>query len=410
MWQRVEYGQAQSKNSRRRNRNSSQWKESEPTSKDPHQAQTASPTVSANQINQLVKDLRRSAHALRSPAADSTNTAAFFFHDRLWPAVRTFLEGRHTSHQRRVREAAEGGNGTDGCASSGAFRVRLVGLGIGPFSRRESRSSFIQMASFLALRDGCVDFLSRYSARDGGLSEAAQPEASPAVHASFFEPLSVVALHGECCRRLGVEMDSENRLGAYAPAQGLTEVLILFMPHCPWVLMHNTLLTNWPFAEEAAPDDGGTLPLRNVLLIGNDLRNAPLRHEAQGDGKGSTTRAKPWTVSSQVLVSLLNFTELFPMRHDADGGRSNGKRRHPAARSAVPSDAADEHEEGSAGLSGFSRSDVVDALLDTAVMSLSDAFTDADVRERLANEARGKAHGLIKKAPELFEVAEKSNP
>lgn len=372
---------------------------------------TAPASVSAGEVNHLVKDLRRCAHILRSPpeAGRSGNATSLFFRDVLWPAVRTHLE----SQLRAPREGAGASRTTDPLSSASApLRIRLVGLGIGPFSRRESRSSFVQMATFVALRDSCVDWLSHCIAleRKAAGGAVGVEDGLAGVRTSFFDPLSHDALHGECCRRLRIEPEEENCRGAYRPQPG--EVLLLFMPHCPWVLMHNALLANWPSPSSRADTEekGGEkeredhLSLRRLLLVANDLREGPSLLGA--DGGRCSRKDEPWTVCSPALPLLLHFTELFPKRqrrarHSSDG-ESNTRRRPLQT-----GNTWEDHEDGSAGLPGLSRNDVVEAFFNTAVMSLADGLLDAEVREKLIEESKGKPHAIIRKAPELFEMVER---
>lgn len=473
MWQRVEYTQTQGRASKKRAQNANQWSESDAAGAGPVAQPPVSARAVANQVNLLLKDLRRTARALCAPPSHAVNTPSFFFRDAMWPAVRAFLDERLAAHQQQRQQQQAESN----CAAAVPLTVRLVGLGIGPFSRRESRSSFIQMATFLALCESIVaafptpavavvaapesttatsggggDEAERDDSSagaeaaplEGGMSATATTEPTLLVEASFFEPLAVDSLHGECCRRLGIAMDPNNLLGAYTPRTA-DEVVIVFMPHCPWVLMHNTFLANWPTvttttaapaAAVAAEDDSAPplppslpefLPLRNLLVIGNDLRNAPVLHSAsvdtdEGDEDGGAPakgkskgkgKGRPWIATSARLISLLRFAEIFPMHGAASATGGGGKKSsHKKNRSAITyasttKDTAEDHEEGTAGLTGLSRSDVVDSLLDTAVMYLSpDGAADGEVRVLLVQEAKGKSHAIVKKAPELFHAME----
>ncbi|RNE98128.1 hypothetical protein TraAM80_08953 [Trypanosoma rangeli] len=91
----------------------------------------------------------------------------------------------------------------------------------------------------------------------------------PALCTSFFDPMTG-DLHAGCCEKLGVEMEKENRYGAYTPADPQA-LLIAYLPHAPWTLLRNFLVSNLlPRREFAAAGQVGQL--RFTLVIGNDLR------------------------------------------------------------------------------------------------------------------------------------------
>ncbi|RNF27288.1 uncharacterized protein Tco025E_00479 [Trypanosoma conorhini] len=290
------------------------------------------PPVSPQTISAVVRDLRRTSEALRG--------VMFVRRDVLAP-LRQFLE----SH-------------CEGCA-----RVHLIALGIGPFSRQESRSGFLQMALFLALKKECEGALRRRSTPPGPAAAVrARVDASPGTKAtgfscegssalctSFFDP-AAGEFHACCCEKLGVRVETENRCGAYAPADPHA-LLIAYLPHSPWALLRNLLASNLlPCRDSAAVGQVGQL--RSTLVIGNDLRG----------------RAPPTDDFMEKLVPYLRFGRL---RAELERGKLRCVDEAEELDGATPG-----------GPRGLSRNDVGCAFSDTAVMQLNTEL-EAELLEAL---------------------------
>ncbi|ESL11882.1 hypothetical protein TRSC58_00359 [Trypanosoma rangeli SC58] len=219
--------------------------------------------VFSQTISAVVRDLRRTSEALRG--------VAFVRRDVLSP-VRQFL----ASH------------------SDGFACVHLIALGVGPFSRQESRSGFLQMALFLAMKRECESTLRKRPTPPDQVASTAPAwapvevppgvkavgpfcEELPALCTSFFDPMAG-EFHAGCCEKLGVRMEKENHYGAYTPVDPHV-LLIAYLPHLPWTLLRNFLVSNLlPRREFAAAGQVGQL--RYTLVIGNDLRGrAPLTND-----------------------------------------------------------------------------------------------------------------------------------
>ncbi|KAG8341677.1 hypothetical protein ERJ75_001830100 [Trypanosoma vivax] len=211
--------------------------------------------VSSRRVSSEVKSLREAARALGS--------MSFIQRDVVIP-LKKFL------HER-----------------AGALdNVHIVALGIGPFSLRESPPGFLQMALLLLIRTVCERFMLRLakqksspslctvfeeasSSRDAGLEAAKKT-----VTSTFFDP-AVTDLHVKCCDRLGVTVDSCNRYGMYTPS-GSHSLLIAYLPHTPWALLRNLLVSNLVPYNPLVDGTGSQerleyLLLRHVLIIGNDV-------------------------------------------------------------------------------------------------------------------------------------------
>lgn len=292
-----------------------------------------------------MKDLHRTSHALK--ACDGVVRSI------LLPTVQErivdFLKGNPVAH---------------------TARVRLVGVGIGPFSRSESLGSFLQMSTLLALRDTALHAVEKvYHLQQG--SEEAAAASGQILSTTFFDPLSS-PLHHRCCEALGVTLDNTNAYGAYGPCNR-EELVVAFMPHCPWVLLHNMLAHNWPKGDEVS----APWRLRQLILVVNDLREAPTPL--------NDAAVKQWCVYHKGLTSSLAYIPLKLKRRRGDGRR--------------PADSDDEYD---VSLSGVSAKEVLDAFSDTAVMWVKPDTPDAELCTRLATTRRQKL-SIIKCSPELFD-------
>ncbi|EKF33292.1 hypothetical protein MOQ_002838, partial [Trypanosoma cruzi marinkellei] len=308
---------------------------------------TLAPTVSSRMISALVRDLRRTSQALRG--------LNFVCCDILSP-VRRFLETR----------------------VDGLTRVHLIALGIGPFSRQESRSGFLQMAFLLALKKECESVIQTQSKSSAPAAMGTQVnifpvagatclycEGSPALHTSFFDPVAG-ELHACCCEKLGVIMEKENRYGAYTP-NDLNALLIAYLPHCPWALLRNLFVSNLlPCREFAGAGHVGQL--RSILVVGNDLRG----------------RARRDNDFMEALIPFLHFVKV----------RAEQKRGNPRGVDKV------EDVDGSilSGLRGISRNDIACAFSDTAVMQLN-MEREAEFFEALP---RLRLPPLVRDGPDLL--------
>lgn len=149
-------------------------------------------------------------------------------------------------------------------ASERTQTIRVVGLGIGVFDRsRDHRTGFLQMALLLAIRQHVTAALKKHATA-----------ARASVHTSYFDPVAQQP-QKRCCKELQVGVESQNKHGAYRAATEEGEVLILFMPRCPWAMVSNSVVANWPSRDPGATGETDALPMRGVLWVGNDLREAP---------------------------------------------------------------------------------------------------------------------------------------
>lgn len=347
-----------------------------PKHTEPHTTSSLSSSSAAapKSVKRLAHDLRRTAKAIRTSCVMKRTLHI----DR----VEAFLRSRLSAVKSVCSTVTD-----DSVAymASPPPQVHLVGLGIGLFDRRESRASFVQMAIFVALRDLCEEVVQSVLTTSVSGGDAV-------LRTSFFEPLAMEA-HRACCAELNIEVETRNVRGAYSPARP-HDVLLLFMPHCPWVLLHNTFASNWPGKQHADNGSGNrlgqqqqqqqqprqTVPslplaLRRVLWISNDVTNPPM---ASPHGR--------LCFESEAVLSCLGVHAV----EKARGGHGRGLDRESAAEE---SDAADSR--------GLSIRDVCEALSDSALFAISDAVTDEEVRERF-NSAWQRSPGIIKASPELL--------
>ncbi|PWV06017.1 hypothetical protein C3747_121g54 [Trypanosoma cruzi] len=308
---------------------------------------TLAPTVSSRMISALVRDLRRTSEALRG--------LTFVCRDILSP-VRRFLETRVDV----------------------LTRVHLIALGIGPFSRQESRSGFLQMAFLLALKKECENVIKKQSKSLAPAAVRAQVDTfpgagatclscggSPGLFTSFFDPVAG-ELYACCCEKLGVIMEKENRYGAYTP-NDLNALLIAYLPHCPWALLRNLFVSNLlPCREFAGAGHVGQLG--SVLVVGNDLRGMACRE-------------------NDFMEALIPFLRFDTVRVEQKKGNPRGVDRVEDVDNSIPS-----------GLRGISRNDIACAFSDTAVMQ-KNTEREAEFLEALP---RLRLPPLVRDGPDLL--------
>ncbi|ORC88262.1 uncharacterized protein TM35_000171340 [Trypanosoma theileri] len=230
-------------------------------------------------------------------------------------------------------------------------RIHLVALGIGPFSRQESHSGFLQMALLLAIQNECECFLrkSAKSCRIDGIGNITETTLTQELNTSsqrettklitrFFDP-AISDLHARCCERFGIVVESENCYGAYTPS-GEHDLLVAYLPHSPWTLLRNLFIANIKTFNDLANDKQEGF-LQRTLVIGNDLRE-------------KLTRSDNFM---ELLIKVLNFHALQPQ----DSGKSVLEAENLETHShSVPK--------------GMSRYDVLRAFSDTAVMQFEDKW------------------------------------
>ncbi|KAH9578607.1 hypothetical protein LSM04_000494 [Trypanosoma melophagium] len=279
-------------------------------------------------VSSLTRDLRRASQVIQG--------IAFIRRDVLLP-LRKYLN----AHGDKVR------------------RIYLVALSIGPFSRQESRSGFLQMALLLAMQNECECFL-RKSVKScmpkatGDITDTTltqefnmePPKEMTTLITSFFDP-AISDLHAHCCEKFGIVVEAENRYGAYTPI-GEDDLLIAYLPHSPWTLLCNLFISNVKLFHSLANDTRENF-LQRTLVIGNDLRE-------------KLTRSDDFM---ELLIKVLNFHALEPQ----DGGKSVlDVENLETYLHSVPK--------------GMSRHDVLRAFSDTAVMQFKEKW-EKELAEKL---------------------------
>ncbi|KEG12967.1 hypothetical protein DQ04_01301110 [Trypanosoma grayi] len=319
-------------------------------------ASSRTPPASTQTVAALVRSLRRASQSLRA--------SAFVRRDVLLP-VRQYLSAH---------------------AKDSLTGVHLVALGIGPFSREESRSGFLQMALLLAVRSECESILRRPAASlaasaastgiadvdaEAGTTDLSQ-NAPPALTTTFFDPVTN-ELHARCCEQLGVRMEEQNRYGAYTPA-GPHAVLIAYLPHSPWALLRNLFVSNaMPGADSASENQ--LQRLRCTLVIGNDVRE----------------KLTPSSDIMAILTPYLHFHEVKALSGNNDA--YNGVAAHGDCNDDDYDGMEDADDHLPSGPRGVNRHDILRAFSDTAVMYLNTEreaeLSDALRRVRLPRLTRG---------------------
>lgn len=422
----------------------------------------------AAEVRRLAKELRRSADSFLSFTASSASDP-----------IRTLLLSLFVPVQTRLRECLSASDPTSSFFSlssdlprssvlgdsiaGGVGRVRICALGIGCFdcNSYEGKSSYVQMAVFLTLRQLCTDAVAAVlsSRQPTSIPSASEQEgaALPAmtdnkstgslVSASFYDPMAG-PLQRRCCESLGIQFEEQNCHGAYKPTAS-SELLLLFMPRCPWVLFHNLMVANWPLAatataaglfssegHEKQPSEMTSSSLakalRHVLIIGNDFRSCPpseatasafsdsigapetssRRRRGRRRGGGGAVSRPSFCIRDERITSSFVY-------HAVSSRRGGGSATVPRApKMACNASRVEDVEAGEnmadidAGLyvgRGVSYHDVHDALNNMAVMHLSDALSDDEVVQRFSEVTRtydssfSASPPLIYQGPDMVE-------
>ncbi|CCW62857.1 unnamed protein product [Phytomonas sp. EM1] len=374
--------------------------------------------VTSKQVTKLVKNLRHTACSLRSNSVFSLEKPLRF--------VERFVKDFLDSH---LHQTTCEGEGNDRAVeephpkTSSFLSVRLIALGIGPFDRQKGQqqhlAGFLQMSALIALRDACqrainsvsvVSVMSLSTSTDAKLDAnstmdavATPPQPQQQQHkkhpcsqsknrniiplnTSFYDPICN-QLHSLCCQRLGIEVETNNTHGVYRPANE-HQLLILFAPHCPWGLLHNFFVSNWPCP--SSPVKGGksavnghclpdppAVALRQVLLISNNLQCAPLCSTAP-------SASSQWSLYHEGLCSCL---EVQPLQGGPDPHLQGKTRRKCRTSEVDDEDLAEEAAE--ATLEASPRS-LRDAFSDLALMRVKGELSDAEVTARLLLGSRSR--------------------
>lgn len=303
-------------------------------------------------------------------------------------------------------------------------RMCIVALGIGDFNPHISRVSFLQMATLLALRDVCeaevkhirskapvpapkVDTTStceqQSSTTEEDIRSASSTQPTVSVSIKFYDPLSQ-PLHHACCHALHIDVERQNEYGVYR-ARSADDYVLMFMPHCPWELFHNTVVANWP--ENNMSCDA----LRRVLWIANSLHAIPL----------DTTR-RPLCIFDRDVIGCFDVQPIgAPSNADSllSSGERRRRRRMKMMRSGKRNNCTPHGEQedvdvprrpqdvfvvtvgGGGSLFTLDEGDMCCALSDMAVMRVRGCVGDAQIAETLSKVPR-KCQSVVKKSHELF--------
>ncbi|CCW70692.1 unnamed protein product [Phytomonas sp. Hart1] len=376
--------------------------------------------INGKQITKLVKNLRRTACALRS-----NNMLQF---EKLLQFVEQFVRSFLDLHL--YPTICEGETNRNNIEDQNQENlpfpsIRLIALGIGPFDRQQDQqqhlAGFLQMSAFLALRDACQrainlisgEFAQSLSVSTGAVCDAkdgmngaassppqqhvphshSQPTNKDVIHfhTCFYDPICG-PLHRLCCQRLAIEVETHNTCGVYRP-ENTSQLVIVFAPHCPWGLLHNLLVANWPSSSsptkgERHSGSGGhicnkpALPLRRVLLFANDLRGFPF-------APGEPSAWALWSLSHEGLRSCL---AIEPLRGQTRGKATRSRTRPIDASTSMALAADGEYarlrdrdlaEESAEATLGVSPQGLLAAFSDLAFMCVKEELSDTEITARL---------------------------
>ncbi|CBH18598.1 hypothetical protein, conserved [Trypanosoma brucei gambiense DAL972] len=244
--------------------------------------------------------------------------------------------------------------------SNGLTGIKLVALGIGPFTYEESRAGFLQMALFIVLQSECESFVrhlirSKLSSVPSNNGYGLQPS-TPTVRACFFDPVAT-EVHTKCCDKLGVMMEECNLYGAYIPSHPHA-LLIAYLPHSPWVLLRNLFVSNLtkiselPTGGEGGVNKVDSLVLRRTLVIGNDVKKGPCVSDTFLEKLGAFLHIGELHVRGRRKQCVESFVECVSDTCDDVGDVGE----------VTVFD----------GLTGISRHDIVQAFSETSVMQLNE--------------------------------------
>jgi hypothetical protein len=259
---------------------------------------TANAATRENEVNRIVKQVRRVANALRQErwVIDTmalVEAAVFDAALRAWSLPSAVIAQRDNS----VRPSTEADNSV-AVSSSTVVEVCVVALGIGSIVDHEGSgsicaSSLLQLGLLHCVFD--EQLIARVERKlknlipisstlprepSAHLDETAiapSSASSLALRIEYFDPV-LTGMDNAVCAKLGYAVGVVNHYGGYTvdSCSGSPRVLVAYMPHASATLYHNLFAANWPSL--CGPEKLVVCPLERLVVIGNNLNSYDSRN------------------------------------------------------------------------------------------------------------------------------------